>query len=285
MEEKQCMERYNPEEAQFGLHPPVDGCFAECESCPNTIKRNSTMRRLQLDLGFVCDLGCYKCDRHLDVVPGKKEENLTLEQLERMLAESAGENYKWEAMLLLGGEPTLHPQFREIVSLICKYRKEYNPELRIRMASNGYSKKAKTEIEWLDKRHPEILVVDTKKLSKIQEDFVNVRTAPKDIFPDRSTYKRCEIPCYSGLGFNYSGFYGCATGGGTARIFGMDIGIKSIRELTYDNIEKFFKTVCPLCGHGEADFLLQHPEITDTISWKDAIRNYKENGVEILTRY
>lgn len=285
MEEKNYLDKYDPEEAQFGLHPPVVGCYAECEKCSKETKRNATMRRLQLDLGFVCDLGCYKCDRHLDIAPGKQEENLTLEQIEKMLAESVVENYMWEAMVLLGGEPTLHPEFRKIVSLICTYRKTHNPKLSIRMASNGYSRKAKSEMEWLDKNHPEILVVDTKKLSKIQEDFVNVRTAPKDLFPDRGTYKRCEIPCYSGLGFNYSGFYGCATGGSTARIFGMDIGIKSVKDLTYGNIEEFFRSICPLCGHGEADYLLQHPEIGDSISWKEAIRNYKKSGGKILTHY
>lgn len=124
MAEHEFMDKYDPIEAQFGLHPPVDGCLAECESCSKSVKKKATMRRLQLDLGFICDLGCYKCDRHLDIAPGKPEENLTLEQIERMLDESVKEKYIWEAMLLLGGEPTLHPQFREIVKLLSEYKKK-----------------------------------------------------------------------------------------------------------------------------------------------------------------
>lgn len=285
MKVQECVDVYDKEEAKFGLHPPVDGCMVECEKCPEQVKRRATMQRLQLDLNYVCDLGCYKCDRHLDVAPGSGDENVLLEQVARMLNESVEENYMWKAMLILGGEPTLHPQFREIVELICEYRTRFNPQMRIRMASNGYSSKAKLELKWVSERHPEILVVDTKKKSRVQEDFVNVRMAPKDLYPDRTEFRRCEIPCYSGLGFNYSGFYGCATGGATARIFGLDIGIKSIKNLTYENMEKFYQKVCPLCGHGEAAYLLQTQAEGESPTWKQAIRKYHEKESKLFARY
>lgn len=261
------------------------GCMAECENCPDEIKRRATMQRLQLDLNYVCDLGCYKCDRHLDIISGNSNENISVEQIKRMLKESVEENYMWKAMLILGGEPTLHPQFREIVELICEYRRKFNPHMRIRMASNGYSSKAKSELKWVSDKHPEILVVDTKKKSKYQEDFVNVRSAPKDLYPEKTLFRRCEIPCYSGLGFNYSGFYSCATGGATARIFGMDIGIKSIKNLTYENIEKFYQKICPLCGHSEAAYLLQIQAEGESPVWKQAIEIYRKKENPLLTRY
>lgn len=277
------------DEAAFGLHPPIEECTdasTDCTQCDYEKKARVTMRRLQIDLNFICNMGCKYCDRHLDIMPGDKEQNLSLEQLERMLQESVDNDYKWEAMLLLGGEPTLHPQFQKIVQMIVKYRNIHNKELKIRMASNGYSQETKKQLAWVRENYPFIVVVDTNKTTNIQGDFVNIRRAPKDRYPDEKYFGRCSIPCYSGLGFNFSGFYGCATGGATSRLFGYDIGIKSVSDLTYSNLEKFYEKICPLCGHWDAaQLLLDNDLISVTSSWKDAISRFQENGAVEMSRY
>lgn len=286
MKSNSCDMKNSFDESIFGLHPPVLDCPGNCSICPEQTKSSASMRRLQIDINLTCDLRCHNCDRHLDIAPGNKEQDLSIDQLKRMLDESVSLNYTWEAFLLLGGEPTLHPQFREIVDTIVRYRKDHNPKLKVRMASNGYSKKAKEELDWVAKTYPFIIIVNTSKTSPIQEDFVNVRLAPKDRYLNYSNFERCMIPCYSGLGFNYSGFYGCATGGATARVFGYDIGIKSLKELTYSRLEQFYKTICPLCGHWDAAELLASDQSTlMSKSWESAVTSFSKRKSDPLTRY
>ncbi|MDL2327536.1 radical SAM protein [Ruminococcaceae bacterium OttesenSCG-928-A11] len=277
------------DESAFGLHPPVPECTGEkpdCLNCDYDVKSKASMRRLQIDLNLICNMGCENCDRHLDIAPGSSEHDISLEQISRMLSESVDVGYEWEAILLLGGEPTLHPQFRDIVHMIVEYKNKNNTALKIRMASNGYSELTRKELQWVRDTYPFVVVVDTAKTSKEQADFVNIRRAPKDRYPEQNHFERCNIPCYSGIGFNYSGFYGCATGGATAKLFGFDIGIKRVKDLTYGNLENFYKSICPLCGHYDAAQILREKDLSSvSSSWANAIDLYKKEGETVLTRY
>ncbi len=285
-DETKTMERV--QEELVGLHPHIPLCVADsCESCDYKIKASLSMQRLQIDLNSMCTLGCHNCDRHIDIAPGDVEQNITLEQIEKMINESIDIDYKWDSMIILGGEPTIHPQFREIVSTIVSYRNNYNKDMKIRMASNGYTLKTREELSWVKDNFPDIFVANTSKTSNIQGDFVNVRNAPKDRYPEGTHFERCPMPCHGGIGFNYSGFYGCATGAATAKIFGYDIGIRNMKDLTYKNLEKVFDILCPLCGHWDcvefSEDINNEPKLSK--SWINALERYKENGVSGITRY
>ncbi len=277
----------NTERELFGLHRPVMGCLGNCETCDYELKSKATMEVLQIDLTHLCTLACHNCDRHIDIAPATIDQNVTFEQIERLINESIEADHKWECIMIIGGEPTIHPQFREIVKMIVAYKDNYNKDMEIKLASNGHTKKTREELKWVEDNYPFVYIDNTSKTSNIQEHFINIRNAPKDRIPESTHFERCHLPCYGGMAFNYSGFYGCGTGGATAKIFGYDIGIKSVKDLTYENLEKMYNIICPLCGHWDCEESSKelNNQTNFSKSWVKAMDKYKVNGVSGITRY
>ena len=85
---------------------------------------------LELDITYVCGMNCHNCNRMTGVAPGRPEQNITVVQIETLIADSIRLQYPWKEWFLVGGEPTTHPDLDTIVSQIAEYRAVQNPELR-----------------------------------------------------------------------------------------------------------------------------------------------------------
>src|ERR1044072_6471890 len=95
-------------------------------------------KHIELEINTACDLACFACDRMSDVA-SKGVPNMTVKQVRRFVDESLDEKWEWERIRLLGGEPTIHPQFREMASLLMEYRR-YHPRVFLQVLSNGRGK-------------------------------------------------------------------------------------------------------------------------------------------------
>lgn len=87
------------------------------------------MNRLDLYITDFCNLKCKHC--YMEGVPCHQ---LSFEQI-KMIVKKAEEDYfggKIEEINLLGGEPTLHPEFSKIVSYLT------DENYRVRISTNGY---------------------------------------------------------------------------------------------------------------------------------------------------
>ncbi|MFI5324381.1 MAG: radical SAM protein, partial [Thermodesulfobacteriota bacterium] len=80
--------------------------------------------RIEIEVMTNCTLSCFNCNRSVRQAPAN--EYMSLEQIEKFVTESIEQNWRWELINLIGGEPTLHPQLCEILKKIREY-KDFNP--------------------------------------------------------------------------------------------------------------------------------------------------------------
>ena len=99
---------------------------------------NPSKDSIQLDLTSFCNLSCPNCERSIGQAPCR--EYISLEQIEKFVNESIELKSEWKAISLIGGEPTLHPQFFEVLDILKRY-KDINPNCFIIVWTNGYGNK------------------------------------------------------------------------------------------------------------------------------------------------
>lgn len=234
---------------------------------------------LEIDLTWSCNLLCHNCNRSCSQAP--TSERMDVDQITRMLNESTETGQRWEQIRLLGGEPTLHPEFSEILDRLLMWRRSFSPETRIEISSNGYGSAVQRVLE---KMPSGVVVNNTNKVSRFQQ-FQSFNVAPVDspayIHSDYSN--GCLLIKVAGVGFTPYGWYPCPIAGGIDRIMGLDLGMKQLPAPDYDMHDQL-RVFCRLCGHFKR--LYERPVETPIMSetWREAYARYREEPPE-LTRY
>jgi len=179
---------------------------------------------IELDITYACNLKCYSCNRSCGLAP--TDDHLSLEQVRRFIRESIDRNISWKRIRLLGGEPTMHPHLPELVQELKSYRAQYCPDALIEVVTNGVGSGCR---EILAKLGNDIKVVNTSKKSKTNT-FMAFNVAPKDLVPYRfADYScGCWVPELCGINLNPYGYYCCGAGASIDRVFGFNIGRKSL---------------------------------------------------------
>ena len=88
------------------------------------------IKKLELAITDYCNLQCALCSQGTPYQKNKR--TMSLDQIERMSL--LIRPYEFEVIKISGGEPTLHPQFREI----CRKLKTWFPARRYEMSTNGF---------------------------------------------------------------------------------------------------------------------------------------------------
>jgi hypothetical protein len=171
---------------------------------------------------------------------------MSIGQIRQFLAESRGRQKKWRLIHVIGGEPTLHPQFLEIIDLLLDYRRSYSPDARIVVCTNGHGEYVQRMLSLLP---PEIVVLNTAKESQVQPDFLTFNVAPMDseAFADADYTNGCSIIKKCGFGMSPYGYYPCGLAGGIDRVFGFNLGRKSL-PADNDNMHDELRKFCAVCG-------------------------------------
>jgi organic radical activating enzyme len=321
----------------------------------------SGIHSLELDITYACSFSCINCDRICNLI--KDPDIVTIDQIIKLLYESEINNYKWEKLRIVGGEPTLHPNFEDIVKVLYDYKtkNEKSQQLKIKQAlygdlpngkfidvtnkissmiehkifsikatnknftdpaykimkklqidyivddkiqsktvyeneilqianiiqleilSNGFSDITKIKLKWLSEKYPEIKIINTNKINNNPSYHWMMTNTPIEINPEfykYHNYKRCNLIQQCGIGFNFAGFYCCPMAGAIDRIFGLDLGIKSVKDISIESLQKTYNQLCSKCGL----YSCRIHEKVQTISptWKKALDEF--NGTK-LTRY
>lgn len=244
-------------------------------------------RRILIDITFACDLGCVDCNRSAAAAQAPSNDRMTPEQIRRFVAESLDQHRRWEGIQIEGGEPTLHPQFEEIVDILNEYRREHLPSAWIQVNTNGYSDSGGRVLARLPAG---IDVYSSGKQGPVQALHCACNVAPVDLdeYAGIDYSQGCFQPAQFGLGLNRYGYYPHPACGGIDRVFGFDLGRKFLPPL-HDDLRDQFARLCGFCGcfrvfsrRVRPDFDLRpSPEEISlrgqvSASWREAYRRYRD---------
>jgi hypothetical protein len=129
------------------------------------------------------------------------------------------------------------------------------------MATNGYAKGAH---EIVAKLPPEVHVNDSGKETVEQVHHCEFNQAPVDFVPEDSSVfaNGCLLPCIFGIGLNRYGYYPHPVCGGIDRVFGLDIGRKSL-PAPDDAMTEVYSDLCRHCGHFWDSNPVERPEAVE----------------------
>lgn len=218
-----------------------------------TFKPNTN--KIEIDITYVCNLGCESCNRSCPQAPTK--EQLELLDIENFIKESIEQGKQWEFINILGGEPTLHPELKAIIfCLIERYIRPYSPQTQIQIVSNGYTLESRNILEELQALYPELWIDRASfKTSKKVEYFSPFNDAPIDdpLFLDAPYHKGCWVTSLCGIGLNRYGYYACSVCGGIDRVLGGErSAIKRLADITEEKLKEHLEHFCKLCGNFKA---------------------------------
>lgn len=249
---------------------------------PNTNK-------IELDITYDCNLKCFHCNRSCTQAP--TEAHMTLQQVQQFVKDSVALGKQWELINVLGGEPTLHPQFAEIVHcLLYDYLIAHSPSTTLQITSNGYGEDVQQKLAALPK-HPNLVVdYNSFKDDRTVPYFTPFNLAPADE-PDahrHEYHKGCWVTAYCGIGLNNLGYFACGVAGGIERILKAGKGINSLEELD-DRLIQQLDTYCRLCGNFTAyaenrgDFMERAekdsaPKTAMSESWQKLYKQYNHEN-------
>ena len=225
---------------------------------------------IEIDITYTCNLSCFSCDRSCGHAPSS--DRLSLQQLQKFIHESIEQGVKWKRIRILGGEPTLHPGLLQIIDELLSFKESHSPQVIIQLITNGYGKRVNNVLAKIDKS---IVIENTMKNSSNQY-FVPFNLAPKDF----ASYKYsdfslgCWIISVCGMGLSPYGYYQCAVAAAIDRVFGFDLGRKSLPDLS-DSMRDQMKFLCRYCGHFMTTKRIMMTGDLMSKSWRMAYERYK----------
>ena len=201
------------------------------------------MNSMELEITLKCNLLCDSCDRHCNFVdlPYFKDSDMTLEQIDKFKKEVVEKDVHLGRLRVLGGEPCIHPNVREILISLHDLTKSGNVG-RVELITNGIS-----DHEKIPKSIPEEIAKATKVRKsppkKKEEKHRCNLLAPVDL---GLPAKPCIALTRCGIILNAWGYWPCGSGGSVARLMG-DWGY--VRYEFPSDVHETWPTLTTLCGY------------------------------------
>jgi hypothetical protein len=226
--------------------------------------------RVELDITWACNLRCFNCNRSCEQAP--TGESMTLDQVRRFVDESLAAGQRWERIRVLGGEPTLHPAFGEILVELLRYR-DAVPDVVIEVATHGLGDRVQAALA----RIPDGIVAEDTRKQGPEQPFSTFNVAPIDVpaYADADYTNGCAVTEVCGVGLTPHGYYPCAVAGGIDRIMGYDLARKRLPSPDDDQADQL-AAFCRVCGH----FKREHEEpVTSAVqstTWAEAYERWRQ---------
>jgi hypothetical protein len=201
--------------------------------------------------------------------------------VERFIRESQQKNRIWKQIVIMGGEPTIHPHIFEIIDLLLSYKKESRHEVKLILATNGFGSKVQDVLSQIPSG---LEIRNSHKTSSVQGGFYPFNLAPDDLaqYKKADYSNKCAVTWTCGLGLSKDGYYLCSNGSGIDRIFGFDIGRKELPSGD-DQMKDQAEMLCRFCGRFRVYRGISRGEDMSPV-WKRAYENYRQQR-PVLTLY
>jgi len=210
--------------------------------------------KVEIDITYKCNLKCLGCNRSCTQAP--TTESVAFSDIEQFVQESVITNKKWELINVLGGEPTLHPEFEKIIEYIHdEYIIKQSPKTILQIVSNGFDEKSRNLCDDMRAKYQNVRIdYGSYKTDRMVEYFSPFNDAPidDDKFKDADFRKGCWVASYCGIGLNKKGYYACAVAGGIDRICNKNMAILKLTEITNEKLEQQLEEFCKYCGNFKA---------------------------------
>lgn len=198
---------------------------------------------IEIDLTWSCNLACTNCNRSVRQAP--TAERMTLAQVQAFVDQTRATGQRWRKVRLLGGEPTLHPEFDAIMELLCDARDEGLLN-EVQVSTNGHGPRvqaALTRLPW------HVVVDNSEKEGDVQPHFGDFNMAPRDsqIWKGADFRNGCWVAEGCGMGLTPYGYYPCAVAGGIDRVLGLGLGRSALPAASDDMLEEM-AALCAWCG-------------------------------------
>jgi hypothetical protein len=199
--------------------------------------------RIEIDVTYRCNLQCMNCNRSLSQAP--QDLDIPLADVIEFVQSSLRRGIRWRRIRVLGGEPTLHPHFADIIAVLRSYRSAGNP-CSIEVVTNGYGSVTERRLAELP---GDIWIENSRKQPGLQPGFRPFGMAPCDdpAWSGSCFANGCQIMSTCGMGLTPLGYYPCAIAGGIDRVSGLDRGRKEL-PAPEDAMNDILEWSCRLCG-------------------------------------
>lgn len=198
---------------------------------------------IEIDITYLCNLHCLNCNRSVTQAPDAS--HMPLAMVTAFVDDSLATGTRWRRIRVLGGEPTLHPDFAGVIAELLRYKASY-PETLVEVVTNGHGARVERALADLPSS---VLVDNSRKESPIQPTFGPFNLAPMDdpAFAGRDWSNGCAVLEECGMGLTPSGYYPCAVAGGIDRILGENLGRPTLPHANDDMLAEADR-LCRLCG-------------------------------------
>lgn len=240
------------------------------------INNYPVMNKIELHITYLCNSTCPNCSNQCSQAPSS--ESMSLDDVKKFIDDSIQLNYKWEQIVLHGGEPTLHKDFEEMCRMLNAYKSSHNQSVNLYVCSNGYSELTKRKLE-VARQNGIILAVSVKDPNGLQNGhvipYIPVNEAPIDISPDNHLIG-CFQTSNCGICLNNKGFFECSPAGSMSRMTDWKSACTELKDLTQEKLISLLHEHCKYCGFA-LDGRRRVTSQTNTDFWEKKIVEYKLN--------
>jgi organic radical activating enzyme len=163
---------------------------------------------IELEITLQCNISCPQCSRHCNLF-SYGNSDMTMEQIRKFIEEVRSSKVPVNKVMIIGGEPTVHPNFQEIVISLYESLVKTQKIKILKITTNGIREIPESI------RH---LPIDIKKSPLSEKKHRCQFIAPRDTGQEMQS---CDVPYVCGMALNCFGYSPCGAGAAIARLFGM----------------------------------------------------------------
>ena len=230
---------------------------------------NSTLKSIELNITTSCNRSCSFCPHSWGFKQDNRQKHVSLETVDNFITSIVKDNYKNQITLCGMGEPTMHPEIKQILN---KFQSVDN---KVVLVTNGH--KLKEVVDHLGKVHVMVSLYEPTELPKIENmrvlDYYS--DGPNEYFNGRGSNqgikKSCYFPSYKMSVDTTGGILPCDNNWESLDYLG-NINEDDIKTIWFEKLHSFRKNcntnrlLNDFCKNCDADGTLYGKEESDLLT-------------------